>query len=102
MQKLYQESNYLVRLITTQNLSVGDVIIAEKDYVESNMTVTQQAVYVYVGGNELVAIDTNQTSFTKNKARLVTMAESRKDYKNVLVSVYAFNRYAVIRPSMIA
>lgn len=102
MQKLYQESNYLVRLITTQNLSVGDVIIAEKDYVEADNTVTQQAVYVYVGGNELVAIDTNQTSFTKNKARLVTMAESRKDYKNVLVSVYAFNRYAVIRPSMIA
>ncbi len=98
LQKLYQTNNDSIRLITKQNLSIGDVIIAEKDNTINNDTM--QAVYVYVGGNELVAIDTNMTSFNKNKVVLLTMSENRMESANVLVTIYAFNRYAVLRPSI--
>lgn len=95
----YTKNNDLVRLITTSNLSIGDVIIAEKDNLTNSDMM--QAVYVYVGGNELVAVDTNATSLYKNRAVLLTMSESRMESSNLLVTIYAFNRYAVLRPGSI-
>jgi hypothetical protein len=89
---LYRKDKDIVRLITTTNLSVGDVIVAEYDTENSE----DQVVYVYVGGNEVVAC----FSKTGSQATLVTMSESIYEKENVLVSIYAYKRYAVLRPSM--
>ena len=89
---LYIKDKDIVRLITTTNLSVGDVIVAEYDTENSE----DQVVYVYVGGNEVVSC----FSKTGSQAALVTMTDSIYESSHVLVTLYAYNRYAVLRPSM--
>ena len=89
---LYRKDKDVVRLITTANLSVGDVIIAEYD-ADGN---EDQVAYVYVGGMEVVSC----FSKTGSQASLVTMTDNIYESANVLVSIYAYNRYAVLRPSM--
>lgn len=91
--KLYVKNKDIVRLITTTNLSIGDVIIAEYDTADNG---EDQVVYVYVGGNEVVSC----FSKTGSQATLVTMTDNIYEKENVLVSIYAYKRYAVLRPSM--
>ena len=76
-----------VRMVTESNLAVGDVIVAEHDGAET--------IYVYVGNNQLVAIDS--TTLT---CSLVTIGTDK--YTNVLVTLIAYDQFAVIRPSMVA
>ena len=88
---LYKNNKDIVRLITKDNLSVGDVIIAEKD-----SGVEDQVAYVYVGDMQLVSC----MGKNKGEVKLVNMSESQYESSHVLVSIFAYNRYAVIRPSM--
>ena len=90
--QLYRQNNDIIRLITTENLSVGDVIIAEKVSEREG----EEVVYVYVGGMQVVSCIAKNGSV----ATLVTMTESQYESSHVLVTIYAYNRYAVIRPSM--
>jgi len=76
-----------VRMVTESNLAVGDVIVAEHDGVET--------IYVYVGNNQLVAIDSATLTCS-----LVTIGTDK--YTNVLVTLIAYDQFAVIRPSMVA
>ena len=91
VRKLYTTNKDIIRLITTTNLSIGDVIIAENDSETED-----QVAYVYVGGMEIVSCMSKKNS----EAKLVTMTESQYESSHVLVTVFAYNRYAVIRPSM--
>ena len=90
---LYIKDKDIVRLITTTNLSVGDVIVAEYDTEDFG---EDQVVYVYVGGDQVVSC----FSKTGSQAALVTMTDSIYESSHVLVTIYAYNRYAVLRPSM--
>ncbi len=89
---LYRRDKDVVRLITTKNLSVGDVIIAEYDTERGE----DQVVYVYVGGNQVVSCMSKNGSV----AKLVTMTDSQYESTHVLVTIFVYNRYAVLRPSM--
>lgn len=91
VRKVYTTNKDIIRLITTTNLSIGDVIIAENDSETED-----QVAYVYVGGMEIVSCMSKKNS----EAKLVTMTESQYESSHVLVTVFAYNRYAVIRPSM--
>ncbi len=95
---LYTVNKDIVRLITTQNLSVGDVIIAESDDFVEGELYTDRVVYVYVGDNQLVSC----TSNSNGKVKLVTMSDSQYEKEHVLVSIFAYDRYAVLRPSQVA
>ena len=94
--KLYRANVDIVRLITTKNLSVGDIIIAESDDIVEGYLFADRVVYIYVGGNQLVSC----TSTNKGKVKLVTMSDSQYEKEHVLVTVFAYDRYAVLRPSM--
>ena len=107
-----------VRLIKECNLSVGDIIIADyrtaqKD--EGGNTVvdpetgftaydtTYYVVYIYVGNGQLVALSNEPAvSSNLNTCVLKTMNESQYSSANMLVTLYAYSRYAIIRPSMVA
>jgi uncharacterized repeat protein (TIGR01451 family) len=86
---LYIQNNDIVRLITNANISVGDVICAY-DRSES-----RTVVYIYVGDSTLVAIDS-----ADNTCKTVTMSDSPYEAAHVLVTLFAYDLYAVIRPSM--
>ena len=86
---LYIQNNDIVRLITNANISVGDVICAY-DRSES-----RTVVYIYVGDSTLVAIDS-----ADNTCKTVTMSDSPYEASHVLVTLFAYDLYAVIRPSM--
>ncbi len=88
---VYTSDKDIIRLITTDNLSVGDVIIAEK-----NARFDNSVAYVYVGGKQVVSCTTKD----KGEVKLLTMADSQYDSAHVLVTIFAYNRYAVLRPSM--
>ena len=95
---LYRANKDIVRLITTQNLSVGDIIIAESDDDVEGVLMPDRVVYVYVGNMQLVACTTN----SKGAVKLVTMVDDQYDKAHVLVTIFAYDRYAVLRPSQVA
>lgn len=89
MANLYIKNNDIVRLITKANISVGDVIAA---YDESE---DRSVIYVYVGDSTLVAIDT-----VDNTCKTVTMSDSQYVSSHVLVTLFAYDQYVILRPSM--
>lgn len=96
--KLYRANKDIIRLITTQNLSVGDIIIAESDDDVEGTLMPDRVVYIYVGNMQLVSCTTN----LKGAVKLVNMVDNQYDKAHVLVSIFAYDRYAVLRPSQIA
>ena len=86
---LQWRNNEQVRLITTANVSLGDVIVA----VDGSTT----RVFIYVGGMEVVVIDS-----TTNTCSLVTMTSSPTAATHVLVTLPSYDTYAVLRPSIVA
>lgn len=96
--KLYRANKDIIRLITTQNLSIGDIIIAESDNEGEDAIYPDRVVYVYVGDMQLVSCTTN----ADGKVRLVTMIDNQYNKAHVLVTIFAYDRYAVLRPSMVA
>jgi len=81
----YRTDNQRSRLVVENNLAIGDVIIAE-----SGETVD---VFVYCGDSRLVAVST--ADMTVKEVEI-----SDNEYNNLLVSLIAYDRYAVLRPSM--
>lgn len=94
---LYRKNSNVVRLITTENLSLGDIIIAESDDVYGDEIELDRVVYIYVGDMQLVACSTN----SKGLCQLKTMTNNQYESSHILVSLFAYERYAVIRPSQI-
>lgn len=96
--KLYRANKDIIRLITTENLTVGDIIIAESDDLVEDEIFPDRVVYIYVGNMQVVSCTTN----ADGKVKLVTMTDSQYEKTHVLVTIFAYERYAVIRPSMMA
>ena len=86
---LQWKNNEQVRLIEVNNMSLGDVIVAQDG--------TTTRVYVYVGGMDLVMIDT-----LTNTCTLKTMTSAYYAASHVLVTLPSYDFYAVLRPSMVA
>ncbi len=99
MANMYVSDADVIRLIKECNLSVGDVILA--DYTSGETY--YYAMYIYVGNGELVMYS-NETTIAPNgeKCTLKTMVGDQYKSTNVLVTLYAYSRYAIIRPSMVA
>ena len=99
MSNMYVSDADVVRLIKELNLSVGDVILA--DYTSGETY--YYALYVYVGNGQLVMYSSESTIAPNGEVcTLKTMNESQYSSANVLVTLFAYSRYAIIRPSMVA
>ncbi len=86
-------NNNRIRAVRIEYLTVGDVIIAEHVNKDS---VTVHTAYVYLGESDFLAITT-----TEGKASLVKCNEPDiKKIQNILTSLYSYDKYAIIRPSM--
>ena len=94
---LYRNNKDIVRLITTSNLAIGDVIIAESDDYETTIPQIRRVAFVYVGENKLVSCTTKYNGC----CNLVEMSDDIYNKDNVLGTIFAYERYAVLRPSMI-
>lgn len=79
--------NYRSRLVEESDLAVGDIIIAEFNGECTN--------YVYAGDSTLVTVDNGVTV-----AKTIGDDIYGTDADNILVSLIAYDRYVVIRPSM--
>lgn len=104
MRKL--QDNQRVRRVTENDLAVGDIILAE--WADGAKTI----VYVYVGNSKLVCVSSVSAKFNQPETTSVTASaktataltigeeifESTAD--NILVSLVAYEQFAVLRPSM--
>ena len=81
------DSNDRTRLVSENQLTVGDIIIA--DYSGGSIA------YVYAGNSTLVTVE-------DGKAKKLTIGKNiyGKEANNILVTLISYNRFAVIRPSM--
>ena len=79
--------NQRSRLIRPENLALGDVIVAEYDGIID--------VFVYVGGSSLVQINSQE-----GQCKLVTGSGNIYASSDIFVTFTAYDRYAVLRPSM--
>lgn len=77
------------RLVIEDYLEVGDIIVAEYD--------GNSVVYVYVGNSTLIGIDS-----TGDVCTTYTIDGNEYAAKNILVTLIAYDRYAILRPSMAA
>ena len=82
-------NNEQVRLIDKGNMSLGDVIVAQDG--------TTTRVFVYVGDGQLVVID-SKTGICE----LQTMGTSYSSPSHVLVTLPAYDYFAVLRPASVA
>jgi len=85
--------------ISADQLAIGDVILAE--YSKGEL------VYMYVGDSQFVCLDTDgkATLITTEEGYYLTETSSGSSYyrtysANKLVSLIAYDRFAVLRPSM--
>ncbi len=78
--------NDRARIVSEGELSVGDIILAEWSGGE--------VVYVYAGDSTLLAVE-------NGKAKALTIGKNIYiNPDNILISLIAYDRYAVLRPSM--
>lgn len=86
----YLWDNDRVRMVREEYLATGDLIVA--DFNGGN----KAAAYVYLGGGRLLA-------WYSGKGGKVQEVSITKDaYTNILVTLIAYERYAVLRPSLVA
>ena len=82
--------NVRTRLVTENNLSVGDVIVCE--YGDETAGEAKTTVFVYLGEGRLLTVST--------ELKTAAIIEIAKDpYKNELLTLIAYDRFVVIRPS---
>jgi len=93
IQAFNRTSNERIRAIRIEYLTVGDVIIAEHVSTENVQIYT---AYIYLGGSDFLAI----TSDVGTASVTVCKEPDLKKIQNILASLYSYNRYAIIRPSM--
>lgn len=87
--------NERIRAIRIEYLTVGDVIIAEHS-TSSAGTEKRQVAFVYLGNNEFLKVDSASGSCTVE----VLSSSSNKKIQNLLTSLYSYEKYAFIRPSL--
>jgi cell wall-associated NlpC family hydrolase len=87
--QLQWKNNDQVRLIDKGNMSLGDVIVAQDGSVTR--------VFIYVGDGQLVVLDS-----ATNTCQLSTMGTSYSSPSHILVTLPAYDFYAVLRPSVVA
>ena len=104
MRKL--QDNERTRRVTESDLAVGDIILAE--WADGAKTI----VYVYVGNSTLVCVSSVSTKFNQPETTSITAAANTAtaltigttiygaSADNVLVSLVAYEQFAVLRPSM--
>ena len=111
----YVRNNEIIRMMEEYHLSVGDIILAEFDLYNADGAKTGNVVhviYVYVGNSQLVCLtdDANHVAFTNgtasagaevNKCFTITMSGTKKANTHTLVSVFTYDRWVVLRPSMV-
>lgn len=83
----YLYDNQRTRLVREENLATGDVIVAEYDGISD--------VFVYVGEGQLVQINS-----ASGVCRLVTSSGNIYESDDIFVTLIAYDRFAVLRPSM--
>jgi uncharacterized repeat protein (TIGR01451 family) len=86
---MYVWNTDVIRLIRENNVSVGDAILA---YDESE---ARTVAFVYVGNSTLVKITSDGAVCEK-----VVMTGSIYESSHVLVTLFAYDMYAILRPSM--
>ncbi len=94
--RLYYRNKDLVRLITVDNLSLGDIIVA----VDNSGTEKSTVVYIYVGGMQLVKIE-GAVGGSSSTVSTVTMSNNPTSSDHILVTLPAYDTYAILRPSMV-
>ena len=102
--------NKLVRLIEETNLSLGDIILADyrtsSQDTEGNTVFTDvnYVIYVYVGNGKFVTLTNDETITDSTTCITRTMSGTQfsKCGTHILVTLYNYSRYAVIRPSIVA
>jgi len=89
-------NNNLIRTAYEHNLTIGDVIVCR--------WYTNTRVYIYVGNGELVAIDTLTKTCTlvQNGDEGWVKNGSYYEQKHLLGTLYAYQRYVVLRPAQLA
>ena len=87
----FTKDNNRIRMLREEYLSVGDIILGA--YNSNNNTVA----YVYLGNGKMLGVYSGS-----NGKVAVSVTISSDAYKNILVTMIAYERYAVIRPSMVA
>ena len=88
-------NNDRIRAVRIEYLTVGDVIIAE--HSTNNAGTNKRAVaYIYLGDNDFLSVN------TKDGVCSIVKCENPdiKKIQNILTSLYSYEKYAVIRPSM--
>ena len=86
--------NERTRLISEEELSVGDIIFANYKPGTTNLA----NIFVYVGNSTLVTLPASNSP-----CEAVTIGDNiyGVNADNVLISLFGYNRFAVVRPSMI-
>lgn len=84
---IFTRDTEVIRLITLNHISIGDVILA----TDSGKTVA----FVYVGDGSFLTI-----SSTDNVCKIVTMSGDAYTASNILVTIFAYDKYVTLRPSM--
>jgi len=88
--------NNATRLVSEDELSVGDIIVGDifpAGIWKGNFA--GDICYVYIGNSTLMALEDG-----KVKALTIGLDIYGNDADNILVTLIAYNRFAVIRPSM--
>ena len=87
--------NERIRAIRIEYLTAGDVIIAEHS-TDSNGQVKRQVAFVYLGNDEFLKISSD------NGVCEITVFERSNSFevRNLLNSLYSYEKYAIIRPSL--
>lgn len=89
-------NNNLIRTVYEHNLTIGDVIVCR--WYENTR------VYIYVGNGQLVTIDTltNTCAIANNGDEGWVKNGNNYEQKHLLGTLYAYQRYVVLRPAQLA
>lgn len=77
------------RLVIEEYLAIGDIIVAEYDGISD--------VFIYVGNSTLIGVNSSTKTCTT-----YTISGDAFTADNILVTLIAYDRYAILRPSMTA
>ena len=86
-------NNDRIRAVRIEYMAVGDVIIAEH---VSTANVQIYTAYIYLGGSDFLSI----TSDVGSASVMECKKPDIKKIQNLLTSLYSYDKYAIIRPSM--
>ena len=102
----YIDNINLIRSPREHNFTLGDVIVAEWPTSKAGAATetTETRVYIYVGNGELVAIDsvTGTCTLEQNGSEEWVKSGTTWYQKHLLITLFAYQRFAVLRPGQVA